>query len=108
MIAPESSQNFLQKNPQQKTNKTLPDFSQHFRPSTSTFRPAGWSSDRKVAAAEIQGFEANAEHYLVVKEGSGDNGRARIRQQGGEMMVISEKKNTDFNKKPEGWPYTGI
>ena len=53
-----------------------------------------------MAAAEIQGFEANAEHYLVVKEGSGDNGRARIRQQGGDDGRQTKKNR--FQQKRKG------
>ena len=98
-----SSPFFLQQKSSQKNKQNLPTSHEHLRPSTSTSRRGRVFRRTKVAAAEIQGFEANAEHYLVVKEWSGDNGRARIPfDQGGGDSVISQKKNNRFQQKRKG------
>lgn len=96
-----SSKKSPTKNKQNTTRLLTNIFDRRRQPSPGTIRRVC-----QVAAAEIQGFEANAEHYLVVKEGSGDNGRARIRQQGGGWW--SSKKKKISTKKGRVTENTGI
>ena len=59
-----------------------------------------------MAAAEIQGFEANAEHYLVVKEWIPTMGDG-FDNKGGEIRSSPKKKKKSI-KKTRVTPYTGI
>ena len=57
-----------------------------------------------MAAAEIQGFEANAEHYLVVKEWIPTMGDG-FDNKGGEIRSSPKKKK--INQKNKGDPLHG-